>query len=157
MQTLSNSDFSGLVNLAETAQNFNPATKKPTLYYLSKPEEIFRALSLPKDSTLLPAYNAPPKTYSLLRNYGIKPALYIPFEKDIFQCNFWGPIDITSQLQLLKKIMIFLPDVYIIGRADYVYDFYHYFELLYPNLEYIRWLTGASKGAQYLAEFKRNH
>jgi hypothetical protein len=157
MQTLINSDFSGLTNLAEATQNLQPSTSKPVLYYLSKPEEMFRASSLPPDSTLLPVYNAPPKTYSLLRNYGIKPALYIPFEKDIFECDFWGSINITSQLQLLKKITVFFPDVYIIGRADYIYDFYHYFELLYPNLQYIRWLSGAEKGAQYLAEFKRNN
>jgi hypothetical protein len=157
VQILIDSDFSGLINLAEAIQNLKPLINKPALYYLSKPEEIVRASSLPLGSPLLPVYNAPAKTYSLLRNYGIKPALYVPFEKDVFQCPFWGTINITSQLQLLKKIMVFFPDIYIIGRADYVYDFYHYFELLYPNLEYIRWLSGADKGARYLAEFKRNH
>lgn len=158
MHTLVDSDFSFFCNLEqEEKSSFSEQPVLSTLYYLPKIEGSLLPLSfLPSGATLLLASPWNYSSYKLLFQLPLQLGIYLPYEKDVFNCTLLG-IDVmaTIQLNLLRKIKVFTTQYLIIGRGDYIQDFYHYFELVYPTNN-IKWLSGATRGKKNYQELVRN-
>ncbi|MCS6905239.1 MAG: hypothetical protein RML72_10205 [Bacteroidia bacterium] len=161
MYALVDSDFNYFCNLLQekpplSVENFSSIP--PILYYYPLAVGSFPACLglLPVGATLLLACPWNYLLYKMLFKLPIELGVYLPCEKEIFHCSLLNlGISIASQLNLLRKIKIFTTQYVIIGRADYIQDFYHYFELIYP-INNIKWLSGAARGKQVYQEFRKN-